>query len=157
MHANVHDWQCFSDCRLVSFVVPSSWSPVKKAFMSCCISAVNLTGIGPLCKHFLWGLHASWIKKKGVAGGGNVIQEAFTSFYFDMSHRKITYVVRCPLAPNMSKHFVWVSSGCSGFPHYQNMYVRSISSHYPWPRYWLRSGVGPWALCSGCPLRLRMG
>ncbi len=31
-----------------------------------------------------------------------------------------------------------VSSGCCGFPHHQNMYIRSISSPYPWPRYWLR-------------------
>ncbi len=43
--------------------------------------------------------------------------------------------------------FMWVSCGCSGFTHHQNMHVRSISSQYPWPRYWLRSGVGPWALC----------
>ncbi len=30
-----------------------------------------------------------------------------------------------------------------------------ISSHYPWPRYWLICGVGPQVLHCGCPLPLR--
>ncbi len=32
--------------------------------------------------------------------------------------------------------FAWVSSGCSGFPHHQNMYISLFSD--PWLRYWLR-------------------
>ncbi len=44
------------------------------------------------------------------------------------------------------------SSECSCFPHYQNMYISSISSQHPCPWYWLRicrwsPGAAMWVKC----------
>ena len=49
---------------------------------------------------------------------------------------------------------VCVFSPClCGFPPtIKNTYTRSV--FWSWPRYWLRTGVGPWALQSGCPVLL---
>lgn len=54
---------------------------------------------------------------------------------------------------------VWVSSGCSGFPPPSKhiCYINSPLKFCPWPKHWLRSGVGPQVLHGGCPQPLRAG
>ncbi len=52
--------------------------------------------------------------------------------------------------------FMYLYSGLSPST-IKKTYVRSITSWYPCPRFWLKSGVGPWAPCCGCPLFLRDG
>ncbi len=53
--------------------------------------------------------------------------------------------------------FAWVFSGCSSFPHHQNMYMGLSAVSTLDQGTGLESGVGPRVLRYGCPLLLRDG